>query len=83
MGVAARDRDMSKWFSGAKTVSRYWLAGERDPSEASQDCSESSVEGRVVASSMLGPMERKSTSMASWVRPRCALDPRIVCVCTC
>jgi hypothetical protein len=80
IGVAARE-GAREWPAGSANVdSRKCDADERIDSDASHDCSDSMTDGTDVDSSMLGPMDRKRTSRASWVRPRWDLDPKIVCV---
>lgn len=80
MGVAAREGPREWPNASAKADSRKHDAAERNDSDGSHAWRDSITEGSDVDSSMFGPMDRKRTSRASWVRPRCDLDPKIVCV---
>lgn len=80
MGVCAlEERPFGSPYTASKNVwdENSWA------SEASAVASEASITGVMLPSSVLivGSRERKITSSAIWVIPRCVLDPRIVWLC--
>lgn len=80
IGVVARDGAREWPVDSEKEGSRKCAAVDRVASDVSHACSDSIIDGMVVHSSMLEPMDRNTTSSANCVRPRCDLDPNIVCV---
>jgi hypothetical protein len=77
--VAARDGALDATES-RKDGFKKCDAMVKDDSAPSHSCRESCAVNRSFPSIMFSPMDRKRTSIASWVMPRWDLLPRMVCV---
>jgi hypothetical protein len=77
MGVGALELARG---GSAYTVSRNDAAEKTVASDGSDAPIECSSVGSVLQWRMFRPSERKTTSSASCVSPRCDREPRIVCV---
>ncbi len=81
MGVGARELAREAAEGSLYIVSRNIWADMTWASEGSEAATVACREVVVEGSRMLGAMERKRTSRASWVKPRWERDPRIVWLC--